>query len=93
MVKSAAPVSGGAANRGRPNTGRAKSANERDKERNDALEGAGGRVLSKVRLSAPATAALGILTELHGNNRKAIEEALLNDAKNLKRKSTRKAGG
>lgn len=70
--------------RGRPATGTAKSSTERGKDLETALRDAGGRILSRVRLSPEAAKALAALSELHGSDRAAIEGALIEAAKKIK---------
>lgn len=71
------------ARRGRPVTGEAKSSTERGKAADEALVQSGGRILSRVRLSPDAAAALLALSEQYGSDRAAIEKALVAAAKKL----------
>lgn len=71
--------------RGRPVTGKAKSSTERGKDMEAALRAAGGRVLSRVRLSADSAVALDVLSEKFGSDRAAIEHALILAGKKLKK--------
>lgn len=71
------------ARRGRPVTGAAKTSTERGKAADEALLASGGRILSRVRLSPEAAAALVALSQLHHGDRAAIEQALIAAAKNL----------
>lgn len=73
-----------AATRGRPVTGNAKTPTERVKALDAALLASGGRVLNRVRLSVDAVSALTSLVELHGSERAAIENSLINCAKKIK---------
>lgn len=70
--------------RGRPVTGTAKSSTERGKALEDALREAGGRILSRVRLSPAAATALAALSDRCGSDRAAIEQALLDAAKKIR---------
>lgn len=63
--------------RGRPVTGEAKSSTERGKAADGALVASGGRILSRLRLSPEAAAALAVLSERDGGDRVAIEQALV----------------
>lgn len=67
--------------RGRPVTGKAKSSTERGKAADEALVASGGRILSRLRLSPEAAAALVALSERDGGDRIAIEQALVAAAK------------
>ncbi len=71
------------ARKGRPVTGKAKSSTERGKAADEALIAAGGRILSRVRLSPEAAAALFALSEVEGGDRSAIEKALIETKKSL----------
>lgn len=73
-----------ATTRGRPVTGEAKTSTERGKALEAALLASGGRILSRVRLSAEAAAALSILSKRCGTDRTAIEQALIDAAKKIK---------
>ncbi|CAG9242323.1 conserved hypothetical protein [Burkholderia diffusa] len=63
--------------RGRPVTGEAMTPTERVKAADAALVAAGGRVISRTRLSPEATTALAALSERYGSDRAAIEAALI----------------
>jgi hypothetical protein len=63
--------------RGRPVTGEAMTSTERVKAADEALVSAGGRVISRTRLSPQATAALAVLSRRYGSDRAAIEAALI----------------
>lgn len=76
MTESETPQS-----RGRPPTGEAKSSNERGKAMESALIASGGRVMSRVRISAEAASALAKLVRKHGTERAAIEYALMHVGK------------
>lgn len=65
------------ARRGRPVTGQAKTSTERGKAADEALVRSGGRILSRVRLSPEAAAALTTLAAREGSDRAAIEKALI----------------
>ena len=71
------------ARKGRPVTGQAKSSTERGKAADEALVASGGRILSRVRLSPEAAAALLALSERDGGDRAAIEQALIEAVKKL----------
>lgn len=71
------------ARRGRPVTGKAKTSTERGKAHDEALLAAGGRILSRVRLSPAAARALEALSAVHDSDRMAIEEALIEAAKKI----------
>ena len=71
------------ARRGRPVTGEARSSTERGKAADEALVQAGGRILSRVRLSPDAARALAFLAKQAGSDRAAIEQALIDAAKKL----------
>jgi hypothetical protein len=64
--------------RGRPSKGdEAKTPTERAKDHDAALLASGGRILSRVRLSAEAAAALGRLSKYYKKDRAALEAALM----------------
>ncbi|AEA65983.1 hypothetical protein bgla_4p2180 (plasmid) [Burkholderia gladioli BSR3] len=63
--------------RGRPATGKAMTPTERVKAADAALVASGGRVMSRMRLSPAATAALAVLKKRYGSDRAAIEAALI----------------
>lgn len=63
--------------RGRPVTGQAKTPTQRASAFDAALLASGGRILSRVRLSADAAKALRALSEQLGSDRAAIEQALI----------------
>lgn len=63
--------------RGRPVTGKAMTPTERVKAADAALVASGGRVMSRMRLSPAATAALAALKKRYGTDRAAIEAALI----------------
>lgn len=65
------------ARRGRPTTGSAKTATQRSQERDKALLDAGGRIISRLRLSPEAAAALARQAERFTDERAAIEAALI----------------
>jgi hypothetical protein len=47
----------------------------------EALIASGGRILSRTRLTAEASAALAALAKRHGSDRAAIEAALIEQAR------------
>lgn len=65
------------ARRGRPATGTAKTATQRSQERDKALLDAGGRIISRLRLSPEAAAALARQVGRFADERAAIEAALI----------------
>ncbi len=71
------------AQRGRPRSGAAKTSTQRGKAADDALVASGGRILSRVRLSAEAAGALAALSKRDGSDKAAIEQALTAAAKML----------
>jgi hypothetical protein len=71
------------ARRGRPVTGQAKTSTERGKAADEALIRSGGLILSRVRLSAEAAAALSQLAKVEGSQREAIQRALIQAAERL----------
>lgn len=68
--------------KGRPPTGNAKTSTERGKSRDAALIESGGKIVSRLHLSASASESLASLSVIYGGNRAAIEAAIFNlDAK------------
>ena len=63
--------------RGRRVTGTAKTATERSKERDAALLASGGKIISRLRLSGEAAAALERVRERFADDRSAIEAGLI----------------
>ena len=62
--------------RGRRPTGHALSSAERAKRSDDALVSSGGRII-RARLSPAAAKALGNLSKHFGNDKSAVDEALV----------------
>lgn len=69
--------------RGRPVTGKAKTNTERVNATNAALKLAGGKIVSRLRLSADAAQALSKLSGQCGSDRAATETALIEHSKRL----------
>jgi hypothetical protein len=65
------------ARRGRPATGTAKTSTQRSQARDEALLEAGGKIISRLRLSPEAAAALARQAERFKDERAAIEAALI----------------
>ena len=71
-------------NKGRKKSGNAKTTTQRVNALDTALKASGGRILSRVRLSAEAAIALSQLSESKETERTIIERSLILAAKNQK---------